>query len=258
MTMAQRSVAAVLVTGLWSALASATLLAAPLNHGNFFGATVDYLNVTETSNFPLNVEPKFGAPTITGDSLDFDPQGFSVTSIGGVPAFMDVQLNFTIMSHINRAITNIRVDELGDFSLLGIGTANTAISYALSLASIKVFEIDHVPLASPLTLPSLSVSGSENLISSPGSGQSWSLSADYDVAQSLLNSGIPFNFGATKIEIALDNTLAALSESQSIAFVAKKDVGGVSISVETIPEPSSLMMLAGFCLAGSAFRRQRR
>jgi len=238
-------------------LTATSLVAAPINYGDFSGLTVDYLQVTETANFPVGVEPKFGAPTIIGDTLDFDPAGFAVTSSGGIPDFMDVQLNFAIMSHIGYAVTNIKVDELGDFSLLGTGTAATEISYALSLASIKVLAVDHVSLTTPVTLDSLSTSGGENLVSSPGSGQTWSLSVDYDVQQALIDEGVSFSLGATKIELALDNTLAALSEASSIAFNAKKDDSGVVITVDTVPEPAGSLFLAGLIAVGANVRRRR-
>jgi hypothetical protein len=237
--------------------ASNSAQAAPINYGNFSGATVDFLQVTETANFPQNIGPKFGAPTVIGDTLDFNPAGFAVTGIGGSLGLMDVQLNFTIMARPGRTITDVNVDELGDFKLTGSGTAATQVNYALSLASIKVLEIDHVPLFAPITLNGLTVQGGKNLVANPGTGL-WSLSADYDVEAALLAKNVSFVSGATKIELALDNTLTALSQAGSIAFVAKKDASGVVVTVVTIPEPASMLMLASMSCTGILIRRRRR
>ncbi len=241
----------------WMVCGIHSLHAAPINHGDFIGSTVDFLDVIETANFPINVEPKFGTPTVIGNTLDFDPTGFSTTSIGGVPSLMDVQLNLIMMSHINHAITEIQIDELGDFTLGGSGSAVTQVNYALSLASVKVLAIDGVNLIAPITLTGLSVSGSKNLAANPGTGL-WSLSANLDVNAALMDQGESFDLGATKISIALDNTLTALSEASSLAFVAKKDASGVVITViTTVPEPTGFMVCC-LSLFGVVAQRRRR
>jgi hypothetical protein len=56
--------------------------AASINYGNFSAISVDFLDVTEAANSIGDSAPLFGAPTVAGDSLDFDPVGFSASATG--------------------------------------------------------------------------------------------------------------------------------------------------------------------------------
>src|SRR3712207_4160532 len=53
--------------------------AAQINYGTFMGTHVIYTNITEDTGAsePL---PLFGPPTVTGDSIDFNPVGFDAAS----------------------------------------------------------------------------------------------------------------------------------------------------------------------------------
>jgi hypothetical protein len=74
-------------------------LSAPINYGNFMGNTVMYTQVTEDTNSPGDSPPLFGAPTVSGNSLDFNPVGFDANSTGGSgPDITDGQLLFGIMA----------------------------------------------------------------------------------------------------------------------------------------------------------------
>ena len=53
------------------------LSAAPINYGNFNGTNVMYLGVTEDSS--TDPTPLFGPPTVTNDSLSFNPVSFGAT-----------------------------------------------------------------------------------------------------------------------------------------------------------------------------------
>src|SRR5687767_9514421 len=69
------SVAAVVLLAFVSAA-----LAAQINYGSHMGTNVTYVNVTEdTDGHPL---PLFGPPTVTGNSIDFNPVGFEASSTG--------------------------------------------------------------------------------------------------------------------------------------------------------------------------------
>ena len=58
---------------------SGPVLSAQINYGSHMGTHVTYVNVTEDSGAdePL---PLFGPPTVTGNSIDFNPTGFDATS----------------------------------------------------------------------------------------------------------------------------------------------------------------------------------
>src|SRR5688572_21992185 len=55
--------------------------AAQINYGSHMGTNFTYVNVTEDTGAsePL---PLFGAPTVTGNSMDFNPVGFDAASTG--------------------------------------------------------------------------------------------------------------------------------------------------------------------------------
>jgi hypothetical protein len=72
---------------------------------------------------------------------------------------------------------------------------------------------------------------------------SWSGGVPINLDSILTAHGVPFVFGATEVSINLDNTLIALSENGTSTLIAKKNFGGLSITVN-IPEPASLIMLA--------------
>lgn len=224
--------------------------AASVNYGDFVGATVLYLDVTETANSPGDTAPLFGAPSIGGDQLDFDPAGFSASAGSGSSDITDAQLNFTLQAVSGSSLGLISFTESGDYTLMGSGGAGTLIGYGLSISGVRVFEVDGSPLATPVALSGASVSGGDNLGAGSGLGTPWSLSLTYDIGAALAAAGVPFSFGATRIEFAIDNTLLAISEDGSVAFIAKKDFtinpgGG---TVVPLPLPALLLGSALFSL----------
>src|SRR5687767_4233686 len=54
------------------ALMSRAATAASISYGNHMGTHVTYVGVTE-SNISADAVPLFGPPTVTGDSMDFNP-----------------------------------------------------------------------------------------------------------------------------------------------------------------------------------------
>lgn len=236
--------------------------AAPINYGDFSGSTVMYLDVTETANTPGDTEPMYGPPSIFGNQLDFDPAGFSASSAGGLPDLTDGQLNFTLMGVPGAAITDIDISESGDYNLLGTGGVPTQIIYGVAITSITVLEVDGSALPVPVALAATSTGGGDDLSQGADLLTPWANSLSYDVNAALGLAGVKFVIGATKLEIAINNTLAALSEPSSIAFVAKKDFL-LDISVEpfdplNIPEPSTLILFGvafcGMCIGGGILR----
>lgn len=228
--------------------------AAHIEYGDFSGTSVMYLDVEEVANTPGDEAPLYGAPSIIGDHLDFDPSGLSAASTNAVSDITDGQLNFTLMSLPGGALSSMTIAESGDYTLTGTGTAATQVSYGLSLASVTVLEVDGVALASPVVLDSAAVFGTANLSAGQVSGAPWGLSLDYDFNAALASAGVSYTSGATKVEIAINNTLTAISEASTAAFIAKKDF---NITVNQIPEPASLTLLGLVTLgAGLMYKRQ--
>lgn len=245
--------------------------AAPINYGDFTGTTVMYLDVTETANTPGDTEPMFGDgnpaapfnPSIVGDKLDFDPSGFAATGANGLSDITDGQLNFTMMSLGRSVITQIDFSERGDYSLLGTGGAATQTIFGLGIASVVALEVDGVALPVPVPLAAASASGGDDLSLGVDVATPWSLALSYDVDAALVAAQVDFKFGATKLAIALNNTLAAISEPQSIAFIAKKDFM-IDVSTDplipmNVPEPSTAALLVlAICGLGMADRLRSR
>ena len=236
-----------------------------LCYGDFMGNTVMYLNVREEATTVGDEEPLFGEPTISGDSLDFDPIGFDASATNGSSDITDSNLSFTVMAKPLHVIKNLTLSEAGDTTLIGLAPAN-AYSSVTAAVFVDILEVDGAGVALPgsnfsmLFTPS---DGDYDLITDGGGGPRyhtiWTGSLLVDV-MGILDAAVangdipPYNVGATKISINMDNTLTALSEVGTFAVIAKKDAGGISITVN-IPEPTSLA-LAGLCLLAFGLARR--
>lgn len=227
------------------------------NYGNFAGSTVTFENVSESSITETNA--LFQMPYVSVNTLGFNPQGFGAFAQFGGADFTDGQLNLTMKSMASHHIQQINFAEQGDFSLFGLGTANTFVDVSASFF-ITVKKVDGnaiVPftVTSSMTFAPLP-SGTFNLPTYPGGGQLWSGTFNFDVNAALISHSIPFLNGATEIDVALDNTLYAFSEPNTVAFITKKHFDGLGITVydPAVPEPAT----AALTLIGTAFVLRRR
>jgi hypothetical protein len=239
-------------------------LAVPINYGSHVGTTVDYLNVTEDTTTGDTL-PLFGAPIFSADSIDFNPVGFDAAASGtGDSDTTGARLTFTIMAHAGKAVTNINFSEAGDTTLGGLGNDSTATSVTAS-GTVTISQVDGVniaPLVRPIALTFSPSGGTYGLLSDGAGGPifhtPWTGSLLLNVNSILTTAGVPFSFGASKVEIDLVNTLTATTQTGTAAVISKKDFGGISITVN-IPEPGTLM-LAGLAVLGlmSFSRRDER
>jgi hypothetical protein len=230
--------------------------AAPINYGNLTGTTVSYLGITEdqsTENPALQI-PLFGAPTISGNSLRFSPTSFGASSVNGTPDITDGTLTTTIVASAGNFIPTIQFSESGDYSLLGTGTAATRVWVGLAFF-VDVLEVN----GAPATVPTLSgngifspLSGDFNLVNpGPTFLGLWNGGANIDVNAHLAANGITGQ--ATRVRVVIDNQLVAVSEAGTVAFIKKKEIGGVAITV--VPSPASLALVG---LGGLVAARRRR
>ncbi|MEZ6191741.1 MAG: PEP-CTERM sorting domain-containing protein [Phycisphaerales bacterium] len=225
-----------------------TAHAAAINYGDFSDippGSVMYLDVTESSG--TDAAPLFSAPSITEDTLDFDPKGFVAFAGSAGSDITDGQLNFSIMSAPGTGISSILFSEGGDFSLLGTGSAATMIAGGISVR-VEIIEVDGVALPSPIDVLA-TVSFTANLASSPTALSPWANTLFVDFGPSLVN--VPHNLGVTKANVVLDDLLVAISEPLSTALIAKKDFTIIpTIEGDNIPEPASLglFMLGAACV----------
>ena len=261
------------------AILSQPSLGAQINYGTHMGEHVTYVDVTEDTGAdePL---PLFGAPTVTGDSIDFNPVGFDAASSGGGSDITDSNLTFMVTAKSGSRIDSITFSEIGDTTLAGnvaagsMGTASAVFaSGALDIHEVDFVGINHISVPFSLTF---SPSGGTYFLGTDGGGgpifhTEWAGSVTIDVTAILIANGfvippgpIDPDGGATKISIDLDNVLVAVSEPGTSAIINKKDFGGISIRAnvprepggdEEIPEPTSFV-LAGLAVVGLLLRRR--
>ena len=242
------------------AFSPAVLHAVPINHGDFSGTTVDFLDVTEDSNTPGDVPPLFGAPTVTGDSLDFNPVGFSASASGasGVDQ-TDGQLSFMIVAKSGKGIQTITLSEAGDTGLAGFGTDATYTGVRANVF-VDILELNNAVITPINVMGSMTFTpsgGAFGLATDGGGGptfnSTWTGGVLIDVG-----SLVPPNSVVTKVKVNLDNTLTALSEDGTSAFIAKKDFDGLVITVDemVIPEPTTAILALSGMLALTCSRRR--
>jgi hypothetical protein len=245
-----------------AALAPAVSQAAIFNYTDKIGTEIKFTGISENTHRDLL--PLFGAPTLSGNTLDFTPINFYSDSQFAAPPFdlTDGLLQFMGMSQPGFAIQNITFAEGGALSVLGgSATANTLVDVS-AVGFIDVFEVDNVAIDKEridieLTF-SFGVGGNgtwrripEGLVN----GQPWTGSQFINIKQELLARGIAVVNGATLIKVNLDNSLYAQSELVGGAYIDKKDFFTVTTN---IPEPTScLLAMFGLVVGGLAARRSR-
>jgi hypothetical protein len=236
---------------------------AAIIYGDFPGATVDYLGVTEDSNSG-DALPLFGEPTVSGDSLDFDPVGFSANASGAAGNDVtDGNLKFMVKAHAGKAINTMQLREAGDTTLAGFGTDMTYTSVTAT-GALNVSEVDGVgipTISKNIALTFTPSGGTYGLLTDGGGGPHfstlWTGTLSEDINQILMDNAISFVGGATKISIDIDNTLTALSQEGTFSFIAKKDFGGLSVTVNGIPEPATWALVAICGLFAGLYKRSR-
>lgn len=225
-------------------------VAAPINYGDFMGDTVTYVGVTEDSNSG-DTPPLFGPPTVSGDSLDFDPVGFSASAAGAAGVdITDGNLRFMVVAKPGNFISGLQLSEAGDTTLAGFGT-DASFTAVLGQGVLNISQVNGVGInviSVPFSMTFGPSDGTYGLATDGGGGPlystGWSGGVTLDIDGILASKNVAGR--ATKVTVNLDNTLVALSEAGTQTLIAKKDFGGVSITV--IPEPATCVLfgLAAF------------
>jgi hypothetical protein len=246
----RQTIACIIVSALGT-----SAFAAPINYGNFSGTNVHFLNVTEDSNTdPL---PLFGAPTLAGDSLAFNPVSFGANASAGngYTDITDGTLTATITAKPGKSINFITISESGDFTLAGQGFATVSVAATMFAqvvevngAAINPITINGTLLFTPTGDPT-TAAGDYSLPTHAGVGVVWSGSGTLDIDAALAGRNVQGH--ATKVLFSMDNTLVAIGSETAVAFVKKK-TNGVTIIV---PEPATLSVLAGAAVLGLKRRR---
>jgi hypothetical protein len=246
------------------------------------GTHVTYENVMENSG--SEPDTLFGSaanpPTVTGNSIDFDPFGFVASSAGVGSDITISNLTFEVTAKSGSRISSIELNELGSSTLAGNvppGSMGTA-SAVFATGVLDIHEVDFAGINNisvPFAL-AFSPSGGTYFLGTDGGGgpifnTQWTGSATLDIDAILIANGIMIppgpvdpEGGATKISIDLHNTVVAVSEAATSAVIGKEDFGGVVIrtNVRTepggdpeIPEPTAFV-LAGLGVLGLMIRRR--
>ena len=228
-----------------------------IEYGDFTGSDVMYINVTEDTRMsPLAL---FGAPSIQGNTLDFDPNSFAATvsSTTGTSNTQEVEgrLSFTLMSNDNAsALTNLYITEAGDYTLTGLGNATASASVSTPV-EWAIIEVDGSPLTTAVSgqgdLVFTPNGGSYSLPADVGTGVLWEGELDVDIAGFAAANGI--TGAVTKVEFVMENVLTVTASDGGSAAIFKKDFNGVTIS--TIPEPSTFALFAMALFGLMAVRR---
>ncbi|MBT8045729.1 MAG: PEP-CTERM sorting domain-containing protein, partial [Pontiella sp.] len=170
----------------------------------------------------------------------------------------DGQLGFDIHSDPGNFINKLMFSERGDFSLSGF--SNDAYADVSASFFVEILEVDGVALPQPLnasTAMTFNPNANGSFLLSAGGvplyDGIWSGDMMIDIEDLLVQNGITFVNGATKIHMELDNTLTALSQAGTSAYIAKKDFQGFSVTA--IPEPATLGLVSIFS-AGLFFTRR--
>jgi hypothetical protein len=260
------------------AVAPATVFAVPINYGSFMGTTVLYEMVQEDANSVGDVPPLFGPPTtigavpvgfpgvpcvmcnIPGNTLDFNPVGFSASATNGGVDLTDGNLSFMVRSKNGQGIFNVEVKEAGDVSLTGFGGDATfaAVTTNVFIDIVEVNGVGVDPISFQEDLVFAPSGGTYGLGSDGGGGplynSGWTGTLLVDIQQELIDRNIAGI--ATKVNVNIDNTLSALSQEGTFALIAKKDHG--VIITTNIPEPGSVVLaLFGVMVCGLGLRRTR-
>ncbi|MBN2023281.1 MAG: PEP-CTERM sorting domain-containing protein [Pirellulales bacterium] len=229
--------------------------AAPISYGNLSGTTVDFLGVTEDSG--TDPTPLYGAPTVVDDALLFSPVSFNAFAQALNPPvdLTDGVLTMTLVAQPGNTIPGISIAEFGDYTLGGVGTTTTQVSAQASVFA-TILEVNGAAIA-PLTLVknlfTPATLGQFDLVNDAGVAVPWAGQVALDIQGFLAGKGI--NGSATKVQLSMDNSLQAVSEAASTAFIAKK---GLIIGIPIIPEPSTLVLLAMGLAGVCAVRLGRR
>jgi hypothetical protein len=95
----------------------------PIDHGDFTGDTVSFIDVSEDSTTDPDALPLLGSPTVGGDSLDFNGISFASSPGAGGVDMTNGNLTMGIEAQAGRAIDTISLTEAGDYTLFGVPVA---------------------------------------------------------------------------------------------------------------------------------------
>ncbi len=215
----------------------ALLVAAPalatVNHGDFLGTGVDFLQVSETTLTAGDPEPLWETPSVavTGTQLLFFPSNFLSSCTLGSSDTTASELVVTLASEAGQHIEVVELQLGGDSTLTKFppfGTPATNTAAAIS-GTVTVTETTSGPIA-PVVIPFSGTFTPSGTFSLPGNfgTNGWTGSVAVDVA-----SVVPL---ATVADVVLTNTLDSNCEAgNSAASIQSKSLSGPAVSLMVNP-----------------------
>ena len=204
----------------------------------------------------------FGAPTVAGNAVDFNPTDFVAESTDGGFDITDGQLNFMVVANPGKVIDNLQLSEAGDTTIGGFPSTDATFTTVTAEVFIDVLEVDGSSVT-PINLQAsmtFTPSDGDFFLNTDSGGlfvfaTAWNGSVLVDINQGLIDAGVNFTNGATKINVAMDNTLSANSILGTSSFIKKKDFDGLIVT-SNVPEPTTTL-LALLAVAGGIVARRR-
>jgi hypothetical protein len=248
-----RPIALTLLVVLCISFAVVPVFGTPINYGNLIGDNVLYKSIIEDSS--TDPTPLFGAPSISGDSLLFNPVSFGSSSGNGAFDITDGTLTSTLEAFSGNVIEKLLFAERGDYTLAGNGTANTNATVA-AIMFIRITKADYhaiTPVTGNVSMLFSPSDGTYNLVDDRGTLVPWYGSLAVDLTAMLAGAGVSGR--ATSVDITLDNQLMTFSEPGTLAYIKKKEAEGISITA-IVPEPSTFALLAIGAISLLAYRRR--
>ncbi len=208
--------------------------AASVGYGSLVGSNVSFLGITESST--TDALPLYGAPTVTGDSIQLFPLDFLSQSLNGASDTTEGILTLRIQADPGQFITAIDVSEFGDYQVFG---AQAQASVDASLAVTDVMGV-HMKTDS---IQQVFNSGVDPVAGNFANN----LSVDFT------------GLGVSAVDLVFRNQLETSTGLGSVAFIQKKIISGPTVSVRTepaVPEPTAfLAFAAGLLVIGAGARR---
>jgi hypothetical protein len=224
------------------------------SYGDFSSptGTVSFLNVADLNGL-------FGAPTASGNSLDFSPNSFEAEcpSGGSCPPTLSTvsdTLFLDIDAEAGHYIDTINLSEAGDITLssfLGAFAATTVVGDVF----VDVLEVNGVAVNGYNgNAQMVFTQNGEYETNDEGPGPHiWTGFLSIDIGSVIASSG--GSGQATLVRISLANTLTAFAESGASARIEKKDIDGLAITV--IPEPGTALLMGLGLIGLAASKRDR-
>lgn len=224
-------------------------------YGTYVGPNVTYSNMQETATSTLPVpdaEPLFEAPIGLGNQLLFFPTNFRANAADGSYDTTGSQFQTLIMgTSPTDVLTQFNITEFGDAQIGGAGGTAATGTYAAMVGFLTVLETTSGPIA-PVVIPFVGAFAPSDVLDYVNNfGTSvWSATVSIDISAYVPN--------ATKIQLSLDNDLAAYSEPGTTASIQKKVVNGPAVVISVVPEPGTGILVGGGLLIMSLRNRRSR